>query len=56
MAKKKIKVTFEITVDEDTYEEYAKGKSFKEFEKEIKAQFDDDVVEDIDIKFEEVKD
>ena len=56
MAKKRIKVTLEIVMDEETYEEYAKGKSFKEVEEELKAAFDDEAVKDVDVTFEEVRD
>lgn len=56
MAKKRIKVTIEVTMDEDTYEENANGKNFKEMAEEIKAQFDDEAVKDVQVEFEEIRD
>lgn len=56
MAKKRIKVTFEIIMDEETYEEHANGKNFKEMEDEIKSQFDDEAVDDVKVSFEEIRD
>lgn len=55
MAKKKIKVSIEFTVDEETYEQEADGKNFKEFKEEIRKGFDSDVVEDVKIDLEEIK-
>lgn len=56
MAKKKIKITFEVTIDEDAYEEIAEGKDFKTFKEEIKKAFTDEVAQgDLKVDIQEVR-
>jgi len=56
MAKKKIKVTIEVTIDEDEYDDIAQGKTFDEAKKEILELFDDEKIKDVKIDFEEISD